>query len=100
MLEANGYTVQKLARRYWITRLAAAGDESLAEDLRVDTTPLRSLADAILADCRHLPRPERSDAFAERFLTPLSRLPQGVVTIPQSKIASWAAATDPLRSRR
>jgi hypothetical protein len=51
-MEVTGYTVQKLTRQYAVTRLATAGDEPLAEGLRVETTPLRTLANTILDDLR------------------------------------------------
>jgi hypothetical protein len=91
-MDAMGYTVQKLTRQYCVTRLATAGDESLAEDLRVETTPLPTLANAILDDCGMASHPQVAQAFATRFLHPLSALSAGVVTISTTQIRNWASA--------
>jgi len=71
-MEANAYTVQKLARQYWVTRLASAGDEAVGEGLHVDSTPLGSVASAILHDRGYATRPDVAEAFAARFLNPMS----------------------------
>ena len=89
-MESTGYTVQKLTRQYCVTRLALAGDQALVEDLRVESTPLRTLADTILDDCGLATRPEVTRAFARRFLRPLSSFSAGVVTISTASIRSWA----------
>jgi hypothetical protein len=92
MEHATAYAVQKLARQYCITRLANAGDQALIEDLREETTPLGLLADAILDDCGYGRQPRAAEAFAERFLTPLSARSSDVVTIRTAAIRRWAAA--------
>ena len=94
-MEANAYTVQKLARQYWVTRLASAGDEAVGEGLHVDSTPLGSVASAILHDRGYPTRPDVAEAFAARFLNPLQRLPHGVITISTSKIDDWACREAP-----
>ncbi len=94
-MEANAYTVQKLARQYWVTRLASAGDEAVGEGLYVDSTPLGSVARAILHDRGYATRPDVAEAFAARFLNPLQRLPHGVITISTSKIDRWACTEVP-----
>jgi hypothetical protein len=91
-MDATGYTVQKLTRQYCVTRLATAGDEALAEDLRVETTPLRTLANTILDDCGVPSHPHVAQAFATRFLISLAALSFGVVTISTAQIRNWAAA--------
>lgn len=91
-MDATGYTVQKLTRQYCVTRLATAGDEALAEDLRVETTPLPALANTILADCGVPPHPHAAQSFATRFLGPLTTLSFGVVTISTTQIRVWASA--------
>jgi hypothetical protein len=90
-MEANAYTVQKLARQYWITRLASAGDQSVAEALHVDSTPLGSLARTILHDCGYGAHSAAADSFADRFLGILRHRPTAVITIPASKIDRWIA---------
>ena len=92
MDDATAYTVQKLAHQYCITRLAAAGDEALAEDLHEETTPLGRLADMILGDCGYSWQPRVAEAFAERFLGKLSASATDVVTIRTAAIRDWAAA--------
>lgn len=92
MDDATAYTVQKLAHQYCITRLAAAGDEALGEDLREETTPLGRLADMILGDCGYGRQPRVAEAFAERFLGNLSSRATDVVTIRTATIRDWAAA--------
>lgn len=89
-MEANAYTVQKLARQYWVTRLASGGDEAVGQGLHVDSTPLGSVARTILDDFGITTRAEIAEAFATRFLNGLKNLPHGVITIPTSKISDWA----------
>jgi hypothetical protein len=89
MMASSAYTVQKLARLYWVTRLAATGDQPLAKDLAVETTPLESVARTILADCGIPPAPAAATAFADRFLTALVDRRHGIVTISASKIGNW-----------
>lgn len=91
-MEVTGYTVQKLTRQYAVTRLATAGDEPLAEGLRVETTPLRTLANTILDDYGLGTQPAVAKAFETRFLRPLKSLSFGVLTISASTIRSWADA--------
>lgn len=89
-MQATGYTVQKLTRQYSVTRLAAEGDETLTEDLQVERTPLRKLANAILDDCGLAAPPRVARAFAAQFLRPLSAQSAAVVTISGSRIRHWA----------
>ena len=95
MENATAYAVQKLARQYCITRLAAAGDEPLAEDLREEMTSLGTLADMILGDCGYGVQPRVAEAFADRFLGPLTASSNDVVTIRTEAIRTWAAAVVP-----
>jgi hypothetical protein len=89
-MEGHAYTVQKLARSYSVMRLARSGDCPIADDLKVESTPLGSLAETILRDCGCV-RPHASAAFAEQFLRPLTRSSHGVVTISAARLSAWAA---------